>query len=57
MDLNTVIGMETKNKHLLLEQYKKAKYNRNVCTYNRKTDEAMYWKGYIDALSLIIETQ
>jgi hypothetical protein len=57
MDLNTVIGMEPKNKRLLLEQYSKAKYNRNVCTYNKKTDEAMYWKGYIDALSLIIETQ
>jgi hypothetical protein len=46
-----------KNKRLILEQYNKAKYFRNVCMYDRKEAEAKYWSGYIDALSLIIETQ
>ncbi len=57
MDLNTVIGMEPKNKRLLLEQYKKAQYNRNVCLYSRRDTEAKYWEGYVNALSLILETQ
>jgi len=46
-----------KNKRLILEQYKKAQYSRNVCMYDGKQAEAKYWSGYIDALSLIIETQ
>ena len=46
-----------KNKRLILEQYNKAKYSRNVCMYDGKKEEAQYWSGYIDALSLIIETQ
>jgi hypothetical protein len=46
-----------KNKRLILEQYKKAKNFRNVCMYDGKQAEAKYWSGYIDALSLIIETQ
>jgi hypothetical protein len=50
--------METiKKKQTLLEQYKKAQYNRNVCLYSRRDTEAMYWEGYVNALSLIIETQ
>ncbi len=57
MDLNTVTGMEAKNKRLLLEQYKKAQYNRNVCLYSRRDTEAKYWEGYVNALSLILETQ
>ena len=58
MDLNTATGMETiKKKQTLLEQYKKAQYNRNVCLYSRRDTEAMYWEGYVNALSLIIETQ
>ena len=57
MDLNTVTGMEAKNKRLLLEQYKKAQYNRNVCLYSRRGTEAKYWEGYVNALSLILETQ
>ena len=46
-----------KNKRLILEQYNKAKNFRNVCMYDGKQAEAKYWSGYIDALSLIIETQ
>ena len=46
-----------KNKRLILEQYKKAQYSRNVCMYDGRQAEAKYWSGYIDALSLIIETQ
>jgi hypothetical protein len=46
-----------KNKRLILEQYNKAKYSRNVCMYDGKKEEAKYWSGYVDALSLIIETQ
>jgi hypothetical protein len=46
-----------KNKRLILEQYKKAQYSRNVCMYDGKQAEAKYWSGYVDALSLIIETQ
>jgi hypothetical protein len=46
-----------KNKRLILEQYNKAKNFRNVCMYDGKREEAKYWSGYIDALSLIIETQ
>ena len=46
-----------KVKQVLLDQYKKAKYNRNVCLYGRLEIEAKYWEGYIDALSLVIETQ
>ena len=58
MDLNTVTGMETiKKKHTLLEQYKRAQYNRNVCLYSRRDTEAKYWEGYVNALSLLIETQ
>ncbi len=57
MDLNTVTGMEAKNKRILLEQYKKAQYNRNVCLYSRRDTEAKYWEGYVNALSLILETQ
>jgi hypothetical protein len=50
--------METiKKKHTLLEQYKKAQYNRNVCLYSRRDTEAKYWEGYVNALSLILETQ
>ena len=45
------------NKRLILEQYKKAQYSRNVCMYDGRQAEAKYWSGYIDALSLIIETQ
>lgn len=57
MDLNTATGMTPKNNRLIAEQYKKAQYNRNVCKYARRKDEEMYWHGYIQALSLIIETQ
>lgn len=57
MDSNTAIFMEPKNKRLLLEQYKKAQYNRNVCLYSRRDTEAKYWEGYVNALSLILETQ
>ena len=46
-----------KNKRIILEQYNKAKNFRNVCMYDGKQAEAKYWSGYIDALSLIIETQ
>ncbi len=46
-----------KNPRLIAEQYKKAQYFRNVCMYNRKEAEAKYWSGYIDALSLILETE
>ena len=49
--------MTMKNKRLILEQYNKAKNFRNVCMYDGKQAEAKYWSGYIDALSLIIETQ
>jgi hypothetical protein len=42
---------------VLLDQYKKAKYHRNVCLYSKREIEAKYWEGYIDALSLVIETQ
>lgn len=45
------------NQKLILEQYKKAKYNRNVCKYRGLIEETAYWNGYIKALSLIIETQ
>ena len=41
----------------ILEQYKKAQYNRNVCLYSRRDTEAKYWEGYVNALSLILETQ
>jgi len=46
-----------KSKQTLAEQYRKAQYNRNVCKYNRQSDQEMYWHGYVQALSLIIETQ
>ena len=46
-----------KNQRLILEQYKKAQYNRNVCLYSRRDTEAKYWEGYVHALSLILETQ
>jgi len=39
----------------ILEQYRKAQYNRNVCLYSRRDTEAKYWEGYVNALSLIIE--
>jgi hypothetical protein len=59
MDLNTSTGQmeEIKKKELLLDQYKKAQYNRNVCLYSRRDTEAKYWEGYVNALSLILETQ
>jgi hypothetical protein len=59
MDLNTVIGQmeQIKKKDILLEQYKKAQYNRNVCLYSRRDTEAKYWEGYVNALSLILESQ
>lgn len=46
-----------KNHRLILEQYRKAQYNRNVCLYSRRDTEAKYWEGYVNALSLILETQ
>jgi hypothetical protein len=46
-----------KNPRLILEQYKKAQYFRNVCKYNRNEPEEKYWSGYLAALSLILETQ
>jgi hypothetical protein len=46
-----------KSKQTLAEQYRKAQYNRNVCKYNRQREQEMYWHGYVQALSLIIETQ
>ncbi len=54
---STTQNMTMKNKRLILEQYNKAKNFRNVCMYDGKQAEAKYWSGYIDALSLIIETQ
>jgi len=56
--LNTVIGMTPiKNNRLIAEQYRKAQYNRNVCKYNNQREQEMYWHGYVQALSLILETQ
>lgn len=46
-----------KNQRLISEQLKKATYNRSVCKYAGRAEEAAYWNGYIQALSLIIETQ
>ena len=46
-----------KNQRVILEQYKKAQYFRNVCKYQRNEPEEKYWSGYLDALSLILETQ
>jgi hypothetical protein len=46
-----------KNQKLILEQYKKAQYNRNVCLYSRRDTEAKYWEGYVNALSLILELE
>jgi hypothetical protein len=48
---------QIKKTHTLAEQYRKAQYNRNVCKYNRQREQEMYWHGYVQALSLIIETQ
>jgi len=48
---------QIKKTHTLAEQYRKAQYNRNVCKYNRQSDQEMYWHGYVQALSLILETQ
>lgn len=50
-------GEQIKVKQVLFDQYKKAKYCRNVCVYGKREIEAKYWEGYIDALSLVIETQ
>jgi len=49
--------MTPKNNRLIAEQYRKAQYNRNVCKYNNQREQEMYWHGYTQALSLIIETQ
>ena len=58
MDLNTVTGMETiKKTQAIAEQYRKAQYNRNVCRYSNQREQEMYWHGYVQALSLIIETK
>ena len=59
MDLNIVTGQmeQIKKTHALAEQYRKAQYNRNVCKYNRQREQEMYWHGYVQALSLILETQ
>lgn len=46
-----------KNQKLILDQYKKAQYNRNVCLYSRRYTEAKYWEGYVNALSLILELE
>jgi basic membrane lipoprotein Med (substrate-binding protein (PBP1-ABC) superfamily) len=46
-----------KNQRLISEQYRKAQYNRNVCKYSGRIEEAAYWNGYVQALSLIIETE
>jgi hypothetical protein len=46
-----------KNQRLISEQLKKATYNRAVCKYAGRAEETAYWNGYIQALSLIIETQ
>ena len=46
-----------KSKQTLAEQYRNAQYNRNVCKYNRQREQEMYWHGYVQALSLILETQ
>ena len=46
-----------KNKRIILEQYKKAQYNRNVCRRSHNSEQEMYWHGYVQALSLILETQ
>jgi hypothetical protein len=46
-----------KPKQTLLHQYRKAQYHRNVCKYNGNQMEEKYWDGYVNALSLIIETQ
>lgn len=54
---NQKLTKAMKNKAIILEQYKKAQYNRNVCKYAGRTDETAYWNGYVQALSLIIETQ
>lgn len=48
---------EIKTTQTLIDQYKKAQYNRNVCLYSRRDTEAKYWEGYVNALSLIIESQ
>lgn len=50
--------METiKKTQAIAEQYRKAQYNRNVCRYSNQREQEMYWHGYTQALSLIIETQ
>jgi hypothetical protein len=46
-----------KTTHTLAEQYRKAQHNRNVCLYSRRDTEAKYWEGYVNALSLVIESQ
>lgn len=48
---------EIKTTQILIDQYKKAQYNRNVCLYSRRDTEAKYWEGYVNALSLVIESQ
>jgi hypothetical protein len=59
MDSSIATGQmeQIKKKDLLLDQYRKAQYNRNVCLYSRRDTEAKYWEGYVNALSLILETQ
>jgi len=49
--------MQIKNKRTLVEAYRKAQQSRNVCKYNRQREQEMYWHGYVQALSLILETQ
>jgi len=46
-----------KNARLISEQLRKATYNRAVCKYEGRAEEASYWNGYVTALNLIIETQ
>lgn len=46
-----------KKTQTIAEQYRNAQYNRNVCKYSGQREQEMYWHGYVQALSLIIETQ
>ena len=59
MGSSTATGTMEKIKktHTLAEQYRKAQYNRNVCKYNNQREQEMYWNGYVQAISLILETQ
>jgi hypothetical protein len=46
-----------KNEKLIAVEYARAKRNYRACIAKEYFIESKYWEGYINALSLLVETQ